>query len=251
MADKQTKTILFDLDGTLLPIGQSTFVETYLEELGKKLAAEGFDSARAIKAIWAGTKVMVQNRGEELNHAVFWREFAFAMGMGNEFTAEQLSEIEKTCDKFYLNEFNIVKKAANITPLSKKLVYMLKDKGYDLILATNSLFPPEAIQSRLAWLDLSPEDFLYITDYKNSHYCKPGLGYYREIFEKTGKDPVQCLMVGNNVEEDLRARELGCHIYLVTDYLENEHALDISQFPHGSLADFYAAASAFPAVNTI
>ena len=247
MTSQKINTILFDLDGTLLPIGQNIFVETYLEELGRKLASEGLDSARAIKAIWAGTKVMVQNKGEELNHSVFWQ--AFSQAMNNEFTLAQLSEIEKTCDNFYLNEFNIVKKAANITNLSKDLVYMLRDKGYDLILATNSLFPPEAIQSRLAWLGLTPEDFVFTTNYKNSHFCKPSLGYYREIFEKTGKEPQQCLMVGNNAYEDLCARELGCYVYLVTDYLENESGLDVSQFPHGSLADFYAASAAFPDIK--
>ena len=48
-------------------------------------------------------------------------------------------------------------------------------------------------------------------------------------------------MVGNDVEEDMIARELGMQVFLLTDCLLNKHGRDISQYPNGdfdTLAQF-------------
>lgn len=44
-------TILFDLDGTLLPTDQDLFVKTYFKQLAVKLAPYGYKSSRWIDAI--------------------------------------------------------------------------------------------------------------------------------------------------------------------------------------------------------
>ena len=47
--------ILFDLDGTLLPMDQNQFVRTYFGLLGKKVAAYGYDPQAVISALGQGT----------------------------------------------------------------------------------------------------------------------------------------------------------------------------------------------------
>ena len=42
--------ILFDLDGTLLPMDQNTFVKAYFGGLAKRLAPYGYDSEKLIAA---------------------------------------------------------------------------------------------------------------------------------------------------------------------------------------------------------
>ncbi|MCI6738676.1 MAG: HAD hydrolase-like protein, partial [Intestinibacter sp.] len=86
---------------------------------------------------------------------------------------------------------------------------------------------------------LKLEDFDYVTTFENSHYCKPNLDYYREIFEKIGSNPNESIMVGNNALEDMISGELGVKTYLVTDNLENPNKVDIDQFENGSF-DFIA-----------
>ena len=44
-------TILFDLDGTLLPVSQDTFVKVYFSALGEKLAKQGFETQQALAAV--------------------------------------------------------------------------------------------------------------------------------------------------------------------------------------------------------
>ena len=101
----------------------------------------------------------------------------------------------------------------------------------------------------MAWAGLQPEDFALITTYEEFSYAKPNLGYYREILLRIGKQPQDCLMVGNDVTEDMCAAELGMDTFLITDCLINKDNVDISQFTHGTLADFYHYALALPVVG--
>ena len=61
------KAILFDLDGTLLPMDQDVFVKDYLDRMASFLAPFGYDSQLLVKAIWAGTGAMVKNDGKTKN----------------------------------------------------------------------------------------------------------------------------------------------------------------------------------------
>ena len=78
-----------------------------------------------------------------------------------------------------------------------------------------------------------------MTTFENSHYCKPNLDYYKEIFENIGSNPNESIMVGNNALEDMISGELGVKTYLVTDNLENPNKVDIDQFENG-IFDFIA-----------
>ena len=68
-------TILFDLDGTLLPMDQDEFVRAYFKLLAKKLAGHGYDPEALLGNIWAGVEAMVKNTGECNNEEAFWRTF--------------------------------------------------------------------------------------------------------------------------------------------------------------------------------
>ena len=71
------------------------------------------------------------------------------------------------------------------------------------------------------------------TTYENSGFCKPNPKYYSEILEKLNLDPEDCLMVGNDVIEDMVAQKLGMKVFLLTDCIINKENKDISQYPNG------------------
>ena len=68
-------TVLFDLDGTLLPFEQDDFVKIYFSELCRKLAPMGYEPQHTVKSVWGGTKAMVMNDGSRLNSEAFWETF--------------------------------------------------------------------------------------------------------------------------------------------------------------------------------
>lgn len=234
-------TFFFDLDGTLLPMDQDLFVKTYFKELANKFVPKGFEADQLIKAVWAGTKAMVANDGTMTNEQCFWDTFS------NIFS-EEVRLLEPEFEKFYLTEFNKVKEITSPTPLANICVQMLKEKGYTLILATNPIFPRVAILARIKWAGLNPDDFELITTYENSCYSKPNLEYYRAILKKIGKGPEKCVMVGNDVKEDMCALQLGMNAFLLNDYVINEDGVDNSQYKQYSFQDLTEFIKSLPTV---
>ena len=219
-------TVLFDLDGTLLPMDQEVFIKDYFGRLAKKLAPYDYEPKKLIEAVWAGTKAMVKNTGKKTNEAAFWEAFDKYFG----YPASKDASVHQD---FYHNEFNAVKNVCGFDPMATRIVGWLKQKNIRLVLATNPLFPSVATENRIRWAGLDPQDFEYFTTFENSHYCKPNLDYYQEIMDKLHLKPEECLMVGNDVQEDAVAEQLGMKVFLLTDCLINKAGEDISRYPHG------------------
>ena len=108
-----------------------------------------------------------------------------------------------------------------------------------MVLATNPLFPSIATENRIRWAGLQPEDFEYFTTFESSHYCKPNLDYYREILDRLSLKPEECLMVGNDVSEDMVTEQLGMKTFLLTECLINKENKDISQYPNGGFTQLH------------
>ena len=222
------KMVLFDLDGTLLPMDQNTFTRAYFGGLAKKLAPLGYEKDALVSAIWAGSQAMVENDGQKSNEEVFWDSFSAVLG-------NRVRDDYQSFEEYYRDDFDKVKEVCGYTPSAKAAVMEFKNMGLRVALATNPLFPTEATERRISWTGLSPSDFELFTTYENSKFCKPNLSYYKSILEKLGVKAEECLMVGNDVGEDMIAKELGMDVFLVTDCLINKENKDISEFPNGDL----------------
>ena len=227
------KAVLFDLDGTLLPMDQDEFVKGYFRLLAKKLAPYGYEPDKLVKAIWHGTGAMIQNDGSCTNEVVFWKDFTNIFG-------EQARSHEPVFAEYYEKDFQQVKNICGYTPKAAEIVRSLKAAGVRVALATNPVFPAIATESRIRWAGLEPEEFELYTTYENIGFCKPNLDYYREILRRMELDAADCLMVGNDVDEDMVAGQLGMKVFLLTDHLINKSGTDIDAFPHGSFDDLSA-----------
>ena len=227
------KAILFDLDGTLLPMEQNDFIKAYFHELVKKLTPYGYDSTLP-DAIWRGTGAMVKNDGSKTNEERWWETFCGIYGA-------KARDDERYLDNFYENEFELVRGACGFHEGARRIIELCHERGFRTILATNPVFPAVATKARVRWAGLDFSDFELVTTYENSSYCKPNPDYYREILKKQELLPEECVMVGNDVEEDMIAKSLGMRVFLLTDCLINKTGADISAYPQGSfdeLAEF-------------
>ncbi len=224
-------TFVFDLDGTLLPMpDQELFLNTYFKALYKKAALHGQNPDVLTKAVWKSTGAMLKNDGAMTNEQRFWRDFCGLMG-------EEGRSLEPVFDHFYRNEFLEAKETTFTHPNAAESIRLLKEKGYEVVLATNPLFPRIATLTRMDWAGLDPEDFLWITTYENSSYCKPNLDYYREILRNIEKLPEECIMVGNDVREDMCAALLGMDTFLLKDCLICPEKEDYTHYHQGDFDD--------------
>lgn len=226
----QITTILFDLDGTLLPMDLDAFTRTYFGLLAKKLAPLGYEPKRLIDTIWAGTAAMIKNDGSCKNEDAFWKVFTAVYGV-------KARDDESVFNEFYTNDFQNARSVCGFTPKAAEAVDAIKSMGLRVALATNPLFPAVATESRIRWAGLRSEDFELYTTYENSVHCKPNPAYFQDVIDSLGVCPEECLMVGNDATEDLAAAKLGIRVFLVTDCLINKANLDLSDCPQGSFGD--------------
>ena len=225
---RQYQAILFDLDGTLLPMDLEVFTGYYFKLLAKRLPQ--YDPQAVVAGVWQGTKAMMVNDGSMTNEDRFWTVFAGLMG-------EDVVQEKDNLEDFYRTDFHQVKAVCGANPLAKQVIDLAHERADKVILATNPLFPPCAVESRLSWIGLTPQDFDYITTYDNSTCCKPTKAYYENICRVNGLDPANCLMVGNDLKEDgFGAVQLGMKVHIVTDSLI-EHGLKLEDYPHSAFAD--------------
>lgn len=228
------KTILFDLDGTLLPMDEEKFLHLYFKHLKTRLENNGHPSALIMAAVQTGFKAMVLNDGNRTNEDCFWETFEKVTRLGK-------SVLEASFIQYYENEFDFVRPSTQVNPKSAEIIRICKDKGYQLVLATNPIFPSVATKKRVRWAELNVSDFDLITTYENSHYCKPGVNYFEEILKNLGRKPDECLMIGNDAQEDMISEQIGITGFLLTDCLINRKNEDISAYHNGStdeLRDF-------------
>ena len=229
-------TVLFDLDGTLLPMEMETFMEAYFRSLCAWFP--GYPPDDLVRWVWDGTRAMAVNDGSRTNREAFAAAFTAASGI-------DYWENEPSFLAYYREGFQACARVCPITDRSRRLVEALQGKGYLVAVATNPLFPRIATESRLRWLGLDPASFPLVTTYENSRFCKPNPAYYREVCRTLGQRPERCLMVGNDVREDLAARQVGMDAAVVTDHLIARDGLP-ADVPAGSLAELLAWAEARP-----
>lgn len=221
------KAVLFDLDGTLLPMDQEQFVTEYFLRLAKRLAPLGYETRKLKKVFWDGVGAMVQNDGSCSNEERFWEVFEAAYGKAS-------VKDRPVIEDFYKNEFNEVKKVCGYKKEAREIVEFVIEKEKLAVLATNPLFPHIATENRMRWAGLEPELFAAYTTYEDCHYCKPNPKYYRELLGKLGLEPEECIMVGNDLDEDILPTEkLGMQNFLLTDCLINKKGQEISNYPQG------------------
>lgn len=219
-------TVLFDLDGTLLPMDQDEFIKAYFGFLAIHMAPYGYEKETLLKTIWSSTADMIHNDTGRPNEDAFWACMARTYG-------PDIRKEEPKFDEYYEVGFPKVQSVCGYDPRAAQVIEACKEKGLQIALTTNPFFPATATWQRTRWAGLDPEDFALITTYENSCGCKPNPAYYRQVLEKLGVTPEECLMIGNDVEEDMMARELGMEVFLLTPCLINRKNKDISCYPQG------------------
>lgn len=226
------KTILFDLDGTLLPIDTDDFLKHYLKAIAGH-AGHLIPPAQLVEQLMASTYAMIGNTDPDLTNAVVFATDFFPK------VDKDPAEIMPVFDAFYRERFPALKAACPTAPgIARSVVQAAVDKGYELVLATNPLFPRIAIEERMRWIDVLDMPWRLVTTYEEMHACKPQPAYYQEILAKIDRTPAECMMVGNDVQEDGVAGKLGLDVFFVTDFLMDRVGKPLPPGRHGTLAEF-------------
>lgn len=207
------KAVFFDLDGTLLPLNEDKFAKLYFSLLSKKAQTLGYEQEKFLKILLSGTEAMYKNESENTNEEVFWNTFA------NYYGKSKLKD-KPLFDKFYLNEFKLLKEACEKNELAREIIDYCKKNLKYTILSTNPLFPYNANLTRMDFVGLKESDFTYITSYENSNCCKPNPKYFENLLKRFELKPNEVILFGNNTLEDAYCAEsLGIKTYIVKGFI--------------------------------
>lgn len=225
------KNILFDLDGTLINIDQEGFNKEYMDGVAQFFAKYGYDKNNTIKLLWGAIMVIVNNDGKCTNEEVFCNYLEKNLNMNRE-------TILKIFDEFTNSEYDLLKKYVKKVDLVTKAINLLKEKQYNLILATNAVFPYDIVKKRASWGNIDINDFSFVTNIDNMNYAKPNINYYKQILELNNLKAEECIMFGNDLIEDLAIEKLGIDCFIITDNMINGEYLINSKL-NGNYEDFY------------
>jgi FMN phosphatase YigB (HAD superfamily) len=229
------KAILFDLDDTLLGNSVETFVPAYFQKLAPQVA-HLVPPARLIAELMRGTEAMNANDGTgPTNEEAFAAAFYPALGY-------ELDELRPIFERFYIEEFPKLQPLTDTRPEARALVEWAFERGLQVAIATNPIFPLLAIEQRLDWAGVPVTEFDYelVTSYENMHATKLHPAYYHEILAQLERQPGECLMIGDNWEWDIAPpASIGIPTYWVADPDETPPANNASPVGQGMLADLW------------
>jgi FMN phosphatase YigB (HAD superfamily) len=230
------KAILFDLDDTLLGNSMDSFVSVYLRALGKH-AGHLIPPQRLVAELLRATHAMDANDGTgPTNKEAFDAVFFPALGY-------ERAALELLFERFYAEEFPRLRLSTQQRPEARPLVEWAFARGLQVTIATNPLFPLTAIEQRIDWAGVPVTDFDYtlVTTYENMHATKSHPAYYDEILARLGRQPGECLMVGDNWDWDVaQPASVGIAAYWIAEPDEAPPADDVTPVGQGTLADFWA-----------
>lgn len=233
-------TFLFDLDGTLLYVDMKLFEKLYFSTMSEALS-DLIEPKKLINNIWASTEVMIKNLEYKTNEEVFMEDFQGRID-GN------IGIYLERFNKYYDEDFLKIKAVVLENKFIQEGIKVLKEKGYKVVIATNPLFPLKAIEHRIRWAGFEPSEFEYISHYENNHYCKPHIQYFEEILKDINKNATECMMVGNDVQEDLIAGKVGIKTFLINDFMIHRTEEEIVSDYIGSYEDFYKFVEELPSI---
>lgn len=237
------KALLLDLDGTLLGMDWDTFMSEYFRLLTAELS-DIMAPELLYKRVWKATEAMIVNDDPTItNQQVFISDFFSGLSL-------KPDEVMPRFDRFYSNTFPQLQKHTRPVPGARRLITVAQEMGLKVVVATNPVFPREAILQRIQWAELGDFSFDLVTTYEFMHFCKPNPRYYLEVAELLGVAPQDCLMVGNDMEEDMSAGRLGMRTFLADQYLISRGELDYTPDGRGTLLDLAQRLAQFASMQT-
>lgn len=216
-----------DLDCTLLPMNQDLYIQKYVEEIAKLFYEHGYDGKMIAKSTMQASFMMAKNDGSKTNEEAFEEAF-------KKIVSDRAQEAIDIFPQVYGDRYDVIKEVTKENPYIKEIMKSMRENAEFIVVATQPMFPIEAVDKRLSWVGLSKDMFDMVTVYNNSTYCKPNPLYYKEIMDKFSVTPEETVMIGNDVTEDiLPCKDLGIDTFLLLDGLINTQNYDISGFRKG------------------
>ncbi|MFA6238170.1 MAG: HAD family hydrolase [Bacteriovorax sp.] len=221
---KEYKTLLIDLDGTLLGAHSFWLHLFFTFNFVRSLTKHGFSIVSALKVLHQ-LKLSMRRKSHQKNGIINWTK---AVKFFSELSGKSVIESEKILTSTSLLCFQKSRMTLYAQPEAKEFVAWAKNR-YRLILATNPLWPLEVVLFRLGIAEIHEDNFEFITHAGVMSASKPHVEYYEELKTMRELHAPTCLMIGNDEEKDGPARDIGMEVVIIetpSDFTKLKSLLD-------------------------
>jgi FMN phosphatase YigB (HAD superfamily) len=227
------RTLLLDLDDTLLRSNMDEFIPEYFKLLSDNLK-DIVNPEIMLNGLMRGTrKMLIKTSPMGTLSDVFAAEFYELIQVSEQELAPRL-------EYFYDQVFPELGYLTAEIPGAIQFVEKAFKENDRVVIATNPMFPLKAVEHRLRWAGLDPDDYNFslITAFEDFHFTKENLAYFPEMMGRLGWPAEPVVMVGNDYEMDITPSiKAGFPIFWVPDGKGSiKPDMDI---PTGSLEDVY------------
>lgn len=206
------KAVLLDLDNTLIRNPDRAFAMAFLQQLDAFVVSQ-WQHTDFSRHLVSGIKAQQEPREPaDTNYHVMRKAIQQTLDIDD-------TELRTILNTFYAEIYPRLRDCISPVHDASVLVDDLLASGYAVVIATNPLYPLDAVQQRLRWGGLpdDPGTYALVTHLDNMHFSKPDPAYFAEILARVGIEPDEAVVIGDSLHNDIEpARQLGLHTYHIS-----------------------------------
>jgi FMN phosphatase YigB (HAD superfamily) len=220
-------TLLFDLDGTLVTLERRGLELRFMLRAFRRFWP-AIRPWRFRSAFWQAAERLQVHGTDQTNYQVFLETLGAHARV-------DLPALDRIVREFLVHDFPHL--SDHFVPIqgARETLALARRLGYRVVLATNPVWPLDAVQTRLRAGGLLDFTFDFISHSEVMTCCKPDARYYRQLLERLQAQGEECLMIGNDPRKDLPAKEAGIRTFLI-----GTHPPDPRMDASGTLDDLRA-----------
>jgi FMN phosphatase YigB (HAD superfamily) len=198
-----TRTLLVDLDNTLLRNENSVFIPALIEAFSNALS-DLINPSELPDTFLEGTRAMIDNdQPDLLLLEVLVDVLARRTGI-------ETSLLKDRIYKFYADDYRTLKKLTEPLTGARGMMQEAVRRGYRIAIATNPLYPLNAIEQRLEWAGFSSEWFKpdLVASFEHLHFTKPAPAFLAELLAHMGWPEGEVIAIGDDPHNDIRPAQV-------------------------------------------
>ena len=204
------KAVLFDLDDTLLDINFTAFMTRYVAGLSGLLGDISRTPAPLMGVPFTRGYLAMEDRDRSddlTNHQLFINKVHALTGIPMDDPA--IADAIDCYEREFVPAMRGGIVAARPQRGGRQAVDVVHELGLTCALATNPAFSEACVEARMGWANVSPEDFVRISNWDNAYRLKPNARFYQEFVNSLGLTCDECLMVGNDSRREFARPDCG------------------------------------------
>ncbi len=192
------KAVLLDLDNTLLHSDERQLVGEYMRLIEAFLQRLWGESGLSEVLRDAVHNLTQQRDAQTTNNDLILERLSLAVG-------HEPDAIRAAFTDFFTAYYPSLKRCTEQVPGAVEAVERIRARDLALVIATNPVYPAEAIRQRLEWAGLpaSLDTYTLVTTADNMHFVKPDPAYYAEVVARVGVEPDEAVVVGDSLANDV------------------------------------------------